>query len=77
MIKQSSKVLVNIAIILAGLAVYGFVPGYGGAGQARMLIAIFVMVIAKTTVEFLLIRRQKRNDVSHEKDEHPVVNEQR
>ena len=38
-----------------------------------MLIAIFVMVIAKATVEFLLSRRQKAREVGHAKDEHHVA----
>ena len=70
---RGSKILVNIVIILGGLVVYGFVPATGAAGQARMLIAIFVMVIAKATVEFLLSRRQKAREVGHAKDEHHVA----
>jgi hypothetical protein len=61
---RKSKILINVAAIVAALAVYGLVPAYGTDGQARMLIAIFAMVIAKATIEFFLSRRKQKEDES-------------
>jgi hypothetical protein len=60
--RQKSIIPWIISVILATFIVYGFIPGYGEAGQARILIMVFVAVVFKATIEFFLSKHRKKPD---------------
>ncbi len=76
MASRTSKFLAIIVMFLTCAAVYAFLPhvsSVGAPGEARVCIALIAMVIAKAVTEYLLGRRQKKDDGSHDKDDDHVA----
>ena len=56
---RKTKVLVNGAMVLAGLTVFACFPANAALGIARLVVTIFAMVLSKAAVEYLISRWQK------------------
>jgi hypothetical protein len=54
---HKQKFIVTLAMILACLVVFTYFPPQAPLAIARVVVAIFAMVITKATVEFFLDRR--------------------
>ena len=64
------KLLVTITMVLACLTVFAVFPNNAQLAIARIVVAIFAMVITKITVEYLISRRQKEKDANHRRNDH-------